>query len=445
MSDLLDAAEVQALLGISAPTFYRWLKSGKLRGSRVGRHWRFRRDDIDALLEPTDPTHDVLGEVRQRLLARLPDVAAEELPMQTTEQDLARLALRAALASRAESVHLEPGEHWQLRERVDGRLVPLQADLPREAGQALARGLAELLALPDTPATSARRAVTLGEAEVQVQAVRFPTPRGPSLAMKLVDPAIALPVLDDLGLSADTVARLRALLRRGHGVVVVNGPTGSGKSTTLYLLLRELARPHRKCMTIEDPVELLIEHTVQGQVEPGFDFPDALQAMMRSDVDVALVSELRSKEVMRQALGMGASGHVVLTALHAPDAGEAVARLASDGDQDLAATAVLAVLDQRLLPRACPSCSVRRPLTNTERSAWLSVAEGVTAPGCDACSDGVCGRTAVGELWELDDTARATLRRGQRPTGTSWKADLRRAVAAGQVSIETALEALDSP
>ena len=439
MSDLLDAAEVQSLLGISAPTFYRWLKSGKLRGSRVGRHWRFRREDIDALLEPTSPAHDVLEVVRQRLLARLPSSAAEEPPMQPTEQDLARLALRAAFASRAESLHLEPGERWQLRERVDGRLVPLQDELPQEAGEALARGLASLLALPDAPAASARRALTLGDAELQVQAVRFPTPRGPSLAMKLVDPAIALPVLDDLGLSADTVARLRALLRRGHGTLVVNGPTGSGKSTTLYLLLKELARPHRKCMTIEDPVELLIDDTVQGQVEPGFGFPEALQAMMRSDIDVALVSEVRTPDVARQVLAMGASGHLVLTALHAPAPAEALARLAAH-DAELTAAAVIGVLDQRLLPAACPSCAVERALTADEARV-VPTERGVSAAGCEACQDGVRGRTAIGSLVEVDEATRAQLRRGQAPTLGDWRDDLPRAVASGQVTIESALAA----
>ncbi len=440
MADLLDAAEVQELLGISAPTFYRWLKSGKLPGTRVGRHWRFRRQDIDALSAPAPPPTDVLEVTRQRLLALSDPAAAEEPRMQPTEQDLARLALRAAFHHRAESLHLEPGDPWQLRQRVDGRLVPLQDALPEAAGRALATGLSQLLALPEAPSSSARRSVTLGQAEVQVQAVRFPTPRGPSLAMKLIDPAIALPVLDDLGLSTDTVARIRAVLQRGHGTLVVNGPTGAGKSTTLYLLLKELARPHRKCMTIEDPVELLVDHTVQGQVAPGFGFEEALQAMMRSDVDVALVSEVRTAEVARQVLAMGASGHIVLTALHAPDPSEALARLAAH-DADLTATAVLGVLDQRLLPAACPACTSERELTPDERSS-LGTRRGVSATGCDACDDGTRGRTAVGTLVEVGDRSRAALRKGRPVDLPDWRTDLRRAVKAGHVTIETALTAL---
>ncbi len=446
MTDLIDAAEVQQILGISPPTFYRWVRSGRLPGQRIGRRWRFRRSVIEEIAGLREPSADRVGvdAAAELFTARLGSDAPSTQTSNPAEPiDLARLALRHTLVGGAEALHLEPdAEGWRLRERIDGALVPLPRRLSGPAGVRLMTGLRALLHLNETD-LQGRGWVTVGDRGVGVWLTIYPTPRGPSATIKLIEPGRVVPTLDELGLPAELITRLRVLLAQPTGVLVVNGPTGSGKSTTLYVLLRELARPDRKVMTVEDPVEVLLDGVLQGEAGDLGGFPAALDAMMRSDVDVALVSEIRDPDTLKRIMMMASTGHQVLTALHGPDALAAVRRLraATDLPPGILADAVVAVLDQRLAPRSCPACRTQSAPTADELRVLTLPADTEVSrnAGCDACDGrGTRGRVPVASLLSGPRLA-AALRGEPDPSGAGLRPALEAAVCSGMIRPEEAL------
>ena len=446
----LDAAEVQQMLGISAPTFYRWLKSGKLVGTRAGRRWRFSRSAIEQLLAaPSTPSpiaSMLLARLRQRTAGDSPEATVQTNEIESTLSDpaaLARLALQQALAGSARSLHLEPGAGgWQLRERINGRLTPAPQSLSTEDADQLLTGLKSVVGLAEGQRYG-RRQVVLSDRPINLRLAIFPTPQGESATVSLLDPGKTIPTLDELYLSPELTSRLRMLARSPAGMLIVNGPSGSGKTTTLYILLKELARPHRKLMSIEDIVPVLIDGVQQCEAESIGGFSAGLQMMMRSDVDVAMVSEIRDAQVARQVLTMAASGHLVLCSTHAADAGGALRRLIGPAELPvgLVRETLLGILDQRLVPLSCPQCRSLQPASEAEIAA-LSLPEGTQVarnPGCEACEQrGVRGRTAIAALHEADSLA--PLLSGPIPdlSETLWAA-LSERVIGGDVRPEDAM------
>jgi type II secretory ATPase GspE/PulE/Tfp pilus assembly ATPase PilB-like protein len=240
------------------------------------------------------------------------------------------------------------------------------------------------------------------------------------VSLRLLDPATITVDLDALGFDEELVADTRRLLRKAKGVLLVNGPTGAGKSTTLYSFLKELAVPGRKVMTAEDPVELHLDGLLQANVGPEMGFCDAMYAMLHNDLDVGMVSEVRDGQTMRLLFQIANTGHLMLSALHAPDAPAALHRLLALGEIEprLVVENLLGVLDQRLLERVCPACRVSRRPTE-EHGEWLRLSKEqrrrtvAYGEGCEKCEDtGVAGRTAVGVLLTLDPGLQAAIEAG---------------------------------
>jgi type II secretory ATPase GspE/PulE/Tfp pilus assembly ATPase PilB-like protein len=280
-----------------------------------------------------------------------------------------------------------------------------------------------------------------GEFDLRVNMI--PLVHGESVVMRVLDKQMTMGSLDDLGMEPDTLAHFRRMIHMPHGIILVTGPTGSGKTTTLYATLMEISSPDKKIMTVEDPVEYQLEGINQVQVMPkiGLDFADCLRAIVRQDPDIILVGEIRDRETAEIAIQAALTGHLVLTTLHTNDAPGALIRLQNMGIEPfLLGSSVLGVVAQRLVRKVCPLCKTKAAATpaSMERFGLQPVngrpPELVTAPGCQRCNlKGMKGRTAVYEFMPMSETLKdLTLR--SRPSSQLRS----QAVAEGMVTMRRA-------
>lgn len=427
--DLLTGPEVRKALGISTPTYYRWLREGRLKGTRAGRDWRFPKAAVDALLSAGSASHEsrnaILAWNRELQRAGVPPKEVEAMSATAAAhpgETLVRMLLRHAHASRACDVHLEPAAGgFSVRERVDGSLSAAGRKLTAGAAADLLRAVREMASFPSTAETlpaHGRFFADIGDRTLDVRAATYPTAAGPSLCLSLLDPKTLIPRLDDLGFPPDTLAAIRTAIAR-PGLFIVNGRTSSGKTTTLYSVLLELARPDLKVMTAEDPVEIIIDGIQQAAAgQPGGpSFLDAIRAMLHNNVDVAMVAEMRDGETMRALLSLAVTGRRALTVLHAPDAPSALHRFlqVSEVEPALAAENISGILNQKLARRPCPDCAAPGKLTAAEaHELRLSAKEVgrkvVCAAGCARCRrSGVRGAAPVVELLTLTPALRKVI------------------------------------
>ena len=306
---------------------------------------------------------------------------------------LVNAVLYEAVRAGASDVHVEPFERsLAVRLRVDGVLHDVLAP-PRRLHAALVSRVKIMAGLDIAERRlpqDGRIALRVGGRDVDVRVSVVPTAAGERLVLRLLDRASVLRDVAELGIAATTTAGLESLLARTHGLLLVTGPTGSGKTTTLYSLLRRLATGERNVLTIEDPIEYQLRGIGQMQVAPriGLTFAAGLRAILRQDPDVILVGEIRDRETMEIALQAALTGHLVLATLHTNDAASALTRLLDMGAEPyLIASSVVGVVAQRLVRRLCTACG---------------------GHGCDPCRrTGFRGRTGIHELLVLDDAARA--------------------------------------
>jgi general secretion pathway protein E len=336
---------------------------------------------------------------------RLRDVARDAPVVRVSEQILER-----AFLLNASDVHVEQKiDHTRVRLRIDGRLQD-QEPLPRDIGPAL---IARIKVLSDLDVAE-RRAPQDGRTTLNVRGVPVdvristtPTVFGESLVVRLLTRRDVEYSLERLGLRDAVTAGVDRLLQRPHGLLLVTGPTGSGKTTTLYASLRRLASARQKILTVEDPVEYVFEDILQSQVNEaaGFTFSTALRAFLRHDPDVILVGEIRDTETARLAVQASLTGHLVLATVHTNDASTTPSRLIDMGvERYLLGDALIGVMAQRLAAQLCTAChDMRAPddaQTASLSAAGLPDAAAVGhARGCPACGDtGRRGRRAVSEL-----------------------------------------------
>ena len=435
--ELLGPEEVRRLLGISTATYYRWLREDKLRGVKVGRGWRFRRDAIDALLGTGDPEgirrREGLGAALNTCARRLE--AAGVSPEETRTmiesagsdaQAVVDLVLRHAVQHRASDLHLIPSaDGLGVRQRVDGVLRPMGPPLPGAGSADVMAALKRSAGLDPArlgAAQDGRYLASVADRRIDVRCAIFPTAQGESATLRLIDPDARFGSIDESGLHPSVRLGLRDLLRSPVGVLVITGATGAGKTTTAYRLLSELNRPEQKVMTAEDPVEALLDGVLQAELSPDFGFTDAMRAMLRADVDVAYVSEIRDAEALDLVYKMAHTGHLVLTCLHAPDSVSALLQILELGGvpRSLVAGSTLGILGQRLAPASCPACRELSPMTDAELSSLgLSpdeAPEGVARNvGCAAChGTGTHGRLLLGELLEVGPALAESIVDGDR-------------------------------
>jgi general secretion pathway protein E len=330
--------------------------------------------------------------------------------------------LEKAVELRASDIHLAPSRSGlMVRLRIDGllRAVPAPPDALPQAVVSRIKILAGLnIAERRLPQDGAAR-LRIAKSDLDIRVAIMPTQHGESAVIRLLPRDRGLLAIDKLGLSAGDRARLAQLIQLPHGMIVVTGPTGSGKTTTLATILSMLNEPTRKILTVEDPVEYEIAGIDQTQVKPsiGLTFAAALRAFVRQDPDVIMVGEVRDAETAHIAIHAALTGHLVLTTLHTDTSAAAVPRLLDLGvEAFLLKSTLRAVIGQRLVRALCDRCKVRKTLTPADIAAeprydalGLKAAETVHAPGgCERCGGtGYRGRVGVFELLELTPGIRA--------------------------------------
>jgi len=382
---------------------------------------------------------DVLGEVeRLRHSEDLLDVATRAPVIK-----LVNLILFEAVKRRASDVHVQPYEdRLVVRFRIDGVLYDfftppkaIQEEIVSRIKVMGRMNIAEKRLAQDGRAT-----VEVGDRLVDLRIATLPTSFGERAVIRLLDKSIRLYRLGELGMNQRTLGIFRDLIGRDHGIILVTGPTGSGKTTTLYAALQEINAKQVNILTLEDPIEYRLEGISQTQVneKKGMTFASGLRHVLRQDPDVIMVGEIRDAETARMAIQSALTGHLVFSTLHTNDAAGAVARLLDLGAEPyLVASSLLAVLAQRLVRRICPVCS--RPYeprasdllrwgmdTEELRHAGLQMGE-----GCDHClNTGYYDRVGIFELLVVDDAIQAEILRY-----STAAAIRRKALAAGMQTL----------
>ncbi len=347
---------------------------------------------------------------------------------EATEAPVAKLLkslFEDAITIGASDIHIEPDERvLRVRQRVDG---VLQEHVMNE--KRIAPALVLRLKLMSGLDISEKRMPQDGRFNVQVKGrsidvrvATMPVRDGETVVMRLLDQSGELLDLDQIGMPQSMLARFRYLIRRPHGLILVTGPTGSGKTTTLYGALKELNKPEQKIITVEDPVEYRLERINQIQVNPRIDltFAKVLRSALRHDPDIVMVGEMRDQETAEIGLRAAMTGHLVLSTLHTNSALATPFRLLDMGIEGyLAASTLRAVVAQRLVRRICESCIEDHKPDARER-AWLTAKLGEKGPdlrlrrgrGCTHCNGtGYRGRVGVYEFLELDAPMADALRR----------------------------------
>ncbi len=388
--------------------------------------YRAEGSDLHVLV-PDTADDDVLDRIRNvsgmrvraqeasidTLRARIASAYAVEEPVIDDVSD-APPAIRAvdemhedAVAARASDIHVEPTfDGGRVRQRVDGILMETRALSAQLYTQVVSR--IKLLAAMDI---ADRRApqdgrYTIGAADRSIDArvSSMPTISGEKLVIRLLDLHAQIPTLEQLGMGSMMLQRYRAFVHSPHGLIVVCGPTGSGKTTTLYASLAERNSIREHLCTVEDPVEVRIPGVAQVQVNEraGLTFGTALRSFLRQDPNVLMVGEMRDGETAKVALSASLSGQLVMTTLHASDAPRVIERLIELGAQPQAIAAGLsAIVAQRLVRRLCPVCRERTRLdvTDAENLGLIAGAFAFTPGGCHECDgNGYRGRIAIFEF-----------------------------------------------
>jgi general secretion pathway protein E len=338
--------------------------------------------------------------------------------------ELVNQLLRRAVRAGASDLHVEPmRDGLQARIRVDGMLRKVldRDDVPVRRVVSRLKVMAGLDTSETRLPQDGRIALRFGGRAVDVRFSSLPGPHGERLVLRILDRQAVLHSLDDLGLNAAQKAVLQRLALRPDGIVLATGPTGSGKTTTLYSLLQLIDRAGSNIVTVEDPIEYELPGVSQTQVDPdiGLTFAAGLRATLRQDPDVILLGEIRDGETARIAIQAALTGHMVLSSLHANGTMGAVTRLRDLGLEDyLIGSTLRGVLAQRLLRRLCPECRVREPASPAIAAAFAraGLAEPATlwrAKGCAACGEtGYNGRIGVFELVAITPEVAAAITAG---------------------------------
>lgn len=330
-----------------------------------------------------------------------------------------------ALTNKASDIHIEPDEKvLRIRNRIDGELIEQVMNEKRIASALVVR--IKLMASLDISEKrlpqDGRFNLKVKHHNIDVRLSTMPVQFGESVVMRLLDHTGGVRSLDSVGMPPDLVTRFRKIITRPHGLVLVTGPTGSGKTTTLYGALSELNKPQKKIITVEDPVEYRLPRISQVQLHEkiGLTFSSVLRATLRQDPDILLVGEIRDAESAEIALRASMTGHLVLSTLHTNDAISSALRLLDIGvDGYLVATALKAVVAQRLVRRICSSCIQAHTPDTNEMQLLKTIAKGrdfsqlqfKQGTGCPHCNNtGYRGRVGVFEMLEINAELAEALR-----------------------------------
>ena len=371
--------------------------------------------------------------------------------------------LQYAFTQRASDIHLEPRrEKGRVRFRIDG-VLHLVYELPASVMTAVTSRLKTLgrmdVAEKRRPQDGRLKTKTQDAHEIELRLSTLPTAFGEKMVMRIFDPDILLKSFSELGLANDDYDRWQSMVKNPNGIVLVTGPTGSGKTTTLYSSLKQLATSEVNVCTIEDPIEMVEASFNQMQVQPniGLHFADGVRSLLRQDPDIIMVGEIRDLETAEMAIQAALTGHLVISTLHTNDAPSAITRLLELGVAPyLIKATVLGVMAQRLVRTLCPACKV---LGESDADGWqtmiapwkMNIPKHIYKPvGCLECRDtGYRGREGIYELLPLTDKVKPFVKENTeigKLRMTAMKEGMRTLrlsgalkVAAGETTIEEVL------
>ncbi len=369
---------------------------------------------IDEVIKSIDTGEMAALEKEEELSLEKLQNLAEEAPI----IKLVNLILMQALRDGASDIHVEPeNDALMVRTRIDGILHNISA-IPKHLQAAILSRLkimADLnIAVKRIP-QDGRFQINLEGSQIDVRVSSLPTVHGENIVMRLLDTSSILLGLEQLGLYPENLEQLKSLIEKPHGIMLVTGPTGSGKTTTLYSALNTINKPEINIMTLEDPVEYQLKGIRQSQINPkaGMTFAGGLRSILRQDPNVVLVGEIRDKETAEIAIQAALTGHLVFSTLHTNDAPSSLTRLTDMGIEPfLISSSILGVLAQRLVRTICPNCRTEYEPT-AKALAELGIKEGREkiklwrGKGCNVCKNtGYKGRIGIFELMAMNDRIR---------------------------------------
>lgn len=324
-----------------------------------------------------------------------------------------------AIKRKASDIHIETHEKkGEVRFRIDGALIK-HIDLDKNVIDLIISRIKVISSLDISEKRlpqDGRTQVKVAGKNLDVRVSVLPTYHGERVVLRLLMQASSIPQLRELGFNEDTTSQFEALLKFSHGIILVTGPTGSGKSTSLHSFLQQIATPEKNILSIEDPVEYDAPHVSQIAVntKAGLTFVSGLRSILRQDPDVIMVGEIRDSETAHIAVQAAMTGHLVLSTLHTNTSTAAITRLSDmEIDKFLITSTLLGVLAQRLVRKLCPECKEIIPLSD-EDADELKIARGISVAqpkGCSACHhSGYAGRVAIGEFFMIDEFVRPLLK-----------------------------------
>ena len=426
----IKTSGARTVVGTTTPDDVFLLDDVKRRlGVSVVRHVLVCRSEVEAALVAITGGGDVGPTDVESILA---DVDEDDVEFEKEVEDSTDLEaeaesspvvryvnhiIQSALQEGASDIHIEPGEkHLKVRMRIDGILFEMMAP-PRKMHAALTsriKIMANLDIAERRLPQDGRIRATVSNRKLDLRVSTVPTGHGEKTVMRILDDRAIQVSLDDLGFSEDTLLIWKKQIEQPHGIILVTGPTGSGKTTTLYGSMRQMDLQRLNVSTVEDPIEYALDGVTQIQTHSAIDmtFARALKALLRQDPDVVMVGEIRDHETASTAVQAALTGHLVLSTLHTNDAPSSITRLINIGVEPfLVGAALNGVLAQRLVRRICPQCAGETPMTEDLRD-FLAV-HGIDSEslpigqGCDACRQtGYSGRVGLYELLVLDDHLR---------------------------------------
>lgn len=432
IQNLISLEEAVEHLGTSRPTFYRWLRSGKIKGHKVGRQWRFTREDLDRYAKGESPKISLRADI-QPLINELEKQLLElggSLNSEAVQTERACLLI-CALADKmqASDIHIDSfpvdfqsGDSTFLRFRVAGSLHEISKIDTRllpsliEQWKIFCNCDPREVDLPQNGSFVLNQESTDGGGSMEMQISFFPVRNGESMTARIIRAKnVEHCTIDNIGMSEDDKKLLLNHAESGSGLIAFTGITGTGKTSTVYATIRQIASKELKFITLENPREAALPFTIQAAISPkdGFSYSAGIKSALRCDVDGLFVSEIPDEETLRLALQTGMTGHLVLTQLHAPDTVRAALRMQKlIGDGTLVIEGTKLIVAQRLIRKLCVDCSVPLDLNDPEKQLYslavkkahpFAFEKGFKKPvGCQKCAQtGFRGRTAIYELLEM--------------------------------------------
>ncbi|QDU67195.1 GspE/PulE family protein [Engelhardtia mirabilis] len=389
----------------------------------IARAYRHKADGVDQALADVADDADIAG------LAKEVEDAEDVLDVSNKAPiiKLVNTILFQSLKMRASDVHFHPyPDRTQVRFRIDGILYNMDS-IPRKAHEAIVSRVKVMgkmdIAERRLP-QDGRASIRLGEGEVDVRISSVPTSNGERIVMRLLDKSARLYTIDEIGLEEKNRAMLREFINYTSGIVLVTGPTGSGKTTTLYAAMTEIDTTQKNVLTIEDPVEYSLAGISQVQVaaKKGLTFAAGLRSFLRQDPDVMMVGEIRDLETAEVAIRAALTGHLVFSTVHTNDAASTIVRMVDQGVEPyLVASSIVLVIAQRLVRTICSHCRTEEDIddewaaklkklgmTSEELGGRIAV-----GAGCEECyHTGYSGRTAIYEFLPVDEAMRTQVMEG---------------------------------